>query len=88
MPCEAMRAVTRLDLLKEYIKCVRVASERRLFGMPRNKYLLTIGRDHGLGNHNGGGAATRGDRAESVRVGRRAGEGHSHDLEDTSQRVY
>ena len=56
--------------------------------MPRNKYLLAIGRDHGLGNHNGGGAATRGDRAESVRVGSRAGEGHSHDLEDTTQRVY
>ena len=88
MSGEPMRAVTWLDLLKEYIKCVWVSCERRLFSMSRYKYLLAIGCDHGLRNHDGGCAPTGRDRAECVGVGGRTSEGHPHYLEDSSQRIY
>ena len=88
MPCEAMGAVTRLDFLKEYIKCVWVSGKRGLFSMSRNIYLFAIGCHHGLRNDNGGNAATGRDGAESVGVRGDSCEGHPHYLEDASEGIY
>lgn len=88
MSCESMRAITWLDLLKEYIKGVWVSSESGLFSMSGNKYLLAVRSYLGLRNDDWRGAATGRDRPERVGVGSCSSESHSHDLKNSSEGIY